>query len=82
MSQETMTYGQLTEKLATFGYTLVRKTLEGKPTRIYKHDTIEDAMMFLPDADDREPVPPVMMGKVLLILKTYGLFKEKNPLLT
>lgn len=82
MSKDTITYAELTDKLATFGYTMVRMTLDGKPTRIYQHDEIEDAIMSLPGADDQEDVPPVMLAKVLLILRTYGLIEVKNPLLT
>lgn len=82
MSKKTITYGELTQKLVPFGYKEVRMNLDGKPTRVYEHSTIEDATMFLPDRDDSEPVHPTLLAKVLLILKTYGLYEEKNPLLT
>ena len=81
MNNGEITYAQLTEKLARLGYRQTRKTLQGKSTRIYEHHKIEDATMFLPDGGDQEVVPAPLVGKVLLILRTYGLVEKQNALL-
>lgn len=77
-----LTYARLSWKLKSLGYTEVRTTLDGKPTRVYEHPKYDSAMFFLPDGDDTEVVPTPLVGKVLIILKTHGLIEEQNPLLT
>jgi len=79
--EKTLTYGQLYDKLTELGYT--HKTLEinGNLQRVFRHKTLDNASVFLPERDLNDPVEPFYMRSVLSYLKSRGLVKECNPLL-
>ena len=82
MQKNTLTYGQLTEKLKTFGYTPRRAKVDGKNALIFEHEKIKNAVITLPDAPPDRIVEEPYMHMTWIILRTHGLVEEKNPLLT
>jgi hypothetical protein len=82
MQDRTITYGQLANKLHAYGYDQQRGEYNNKQARLFKHPTLREARILLPDAPDEALVEGPFLKMVLVILKTHGLLEEKNPLLT
>ena len=78
----TITYGQLFDKLRDLGF--VQRTVEINAAihNIFEHRTIDNAMIVLPERDRSDLVEQFYMGSVLATLKTHHLLPETNPLLT
>jgi hypothetical protein len=78
----TLTYGQLFDKLRDFGFTQRGVEIQGKPSYVFQHKTIPNAMIILPQRGPDDPVEPFHMNSALATLKAHGLVPECNPLLT
>ena len=78
----TITYGKLYEKLRDLGFVQHNIVVDGKPATVFKHRTIDNAMIVFPECPQDEQVEPFHMQKVLAILRSHDLIRERNPLST
>jgi hypothetical protein len=78
----TITYRQLQDKLRKLGFKHHYVEVQNKPCNIFEHKTIPNAMIFLPEYVLDDEVVPFHVNTVLTTLKSHGLVRECNPLLT
>jgi hypothetical protein len=79
---KTLTYGQLIEKLKSYGYTAYNVTIGEKKGISLENNAVPGSRILLPDRRDSDPVEPFYMNHVLMILRGCGILKESNPLLS
>ena len=76
MNNESITFGELTQKLGQLGYAHRKSEANGDKAVVFEHKKIKGAMIILPEHKDDEVVDPFFLRKVDVILKTHGLLKE------
>jgi hypothetical protein len=77
---KTLTYGQLYDKLVDLGYDYKTLEINGKRHRVFRHKTIDNAMIGLPERDRNDLVEPFFMSSVLGTLRSRHILPECNPL--
>ena len=83
MPKQSLTYGQLFQKLNSLGFEQRAVQLDDQRGQVFVHKTIGHVMITLPDNDPSETVEPFYMGLVLTTLKRHNLLPESpNPLLS
>lgn len=82
MNNNSLTYGQLRDKLEALGFVSRRVTIEGQRSQVYEHTTIPRTMIVLPDREAKDTVEPFYINSVLATLKSRDLLPESNPLTT
>ena len=80
MTQPTLTYRILFDRLKRLGYTSRISTLDGEhPQVILEHPDHERAMIMLPQRPLDDPVLPHHAAAVQVILTTHGLVEPADP---
>ncbi len=77
-----LTYGQLHDKLRELGFQEYAFELNGKRGRLFEHKAKPGASIVLPERDASATVEPFYLQTVLVTLRSRGLLKESNSLVT
>jgi hypothetical protein len=81
-NEQTLTYGQLHQKLRELGFEEYSVELDGKRGRVFEHPKVVASMIVLPVRAPDDPVELFYLNGVLHTLKSRGFLPETNPLLS
>jgi hypothetical protein len=79
---ETVTYGQLYNRLRSLGFTERTFDWNGSKRRYFQHAHAQNASVILPDAPMDQPAESMYLLAVQSMLATHGFLNEKDIVLS